>query len=224
MHDKGADGHCGTAGAATTTGTPCAPADVLVADLAPQPPYGDRAAVVLCLKAQHTTRGVAADKPPPRYYGTAERPETQRKAATFAARKAASLNFLCPTKLHLCPQTCTLRPLFQSLPRPPHSLPRPPNSLPSPLRSQGLLQLRGSLAVETRRFRWKEIDVFFTIAVSLLPRRTQPMADNYRGRQSRTGGGTIYFTRPFQVPDTGTARWQHGPAARQSRVRFPATD
>ena len=138
--------------------------------------------------------------------------------------RCKSLKFLCPTKLHLCPQTCTLCPLFQSLPRPPHSLPRPPNSLPSPLRSQGLGQLRGSRAVETRRFRWKEIDVFFTIAVSLLPRRTQPMADNYRGRQSRTGGGTIYFMRPFQVPDTGTARGQHGPAAVQSRVRFPATD
>ena len=64
----------------------------------------------------------------------------------------------------------------------------------------------------------------FTIAVTLLPRRTQPMADNYRGRQSLTGGGTIYFTRPFQVPDTLTARGQHGPAARPSRVRFPATD
>ena len=57
----------------------------------------------------------------------------------------------------------------------------------------------------------------FTIAVTLLPRRTQPMADNYRGRQSRTGG-------PFQVPDTRIARGQHGPAARQSRVRFPGTD
>ena len=64
----------------------------------------------------------------------------------------------------------------------------------------------------------------FTIAVTLLPRRTQPMADNYRGWQSRTGGGTIYFTRPFQVPEMRTARGQHGPAARQSRVRFPATD
>ena len=63
----------------------------------------------------------------------------------------------------------------------------------------------------------------FTLAVTLLPRRTQPMADNYRGRQSRTGRGTICFTRPFQVPDTRTARGQHGPAARQSRVRFPAT-
>ena len=67
---------------------------------------------------------------------------------------------------------------------------------------------------------------FFTIAVSLLPQRTQRMADSFRGRpgQSRTGGGTIYFTLPFQVPDTRTARGQHGPAARQSRVRIPATD
>ena len=61
---------------------------------------------------------------------------------------------------------------------------------------------------------------FFTIAVSLLPRRTQPMADNYRGSESQTGGGAIHF----QVPDTRTARGQHGLAARQSRVRFPATD
>ena len=64
-----------------------------------------------------------------------------------------------------------------------------------------------------RRF----VYINFIIAVTLLPRRTQPMADNYRGRQSRTGG-------PFQVPDTRTACWQHGPAARQSRVRFPDTD
>ena len=48
------------------------------------------------------------------------------------------------------------------------------------------------------------------------------MADIYRGRQSLTGGGTIYFTLPFQVPDTRTARGQHGPAARQSRVRILA--
>ena len=118
------------------------------------------------------------------------------------SKNFASLNFLCPTKLHLCPQTYTLCPLFQSLPRPPHSLPRPPYSLPSPLRSQGLLQLRGSRAVERHLFRWKEIDVFFTIAVTLLQRRIQTMADNYLGRQSRTGGGAIHVTRPFQVPDT----------------------
>ena len=36
----------------------------------------------------------------------------------------------------------------------------------------------GSRAVEMHWFRWKEIDVLFTIAVTLLPRRTQPMADN----------------------------------------------
>ena len=70
----------------------------------------------------------------------------------------------------------------------------------------------------------KDTDVLFTIAVTLLPRRTQPMADNYLGRQSRTGGGTIYFMRPFQVPGTRTARGQHGPAARQSRVRIPVPD
>ena len=64
----------------------------------------------------------------------------------------------------------------------------------------------------------------FTIAVTLLPRRTQPMADNYRGRQSRTGGGAIHFTRPVQVPDMLTARGQHGPAARQSRGRIPAAE
>ena len=89
---------------------------------------------------------------------------------------------------------------------------------------QGLRQLRESRAVATHWFRWKEIEVLFTIAVTLLPRRTQPMADNYLGRQSRTGGGTIYFTQRFQVPDTRTARGQHGPAARQSRVRIAATD
>ena len=50
------------------------------------------------------------------------------------------------------------------------------------------------------------------------------MADNYLGRQSRTGGGAVHVTRPFQVPDTRTARGQHGPAERQSLVRIPATD
>ena len=137
---------------------------------------------------------------------------------------ASWIKFLCPTKLLLCPQNALFAYFFSLCPDPPHSLPRPPHSLPSPLRSQGHLQLRGSRAVETQWFRWKEIDVLFTIAVTLLPRRTQPMADNYLGRQSRTGGGTIYFTWPFQIPNTRTARGQHGPAARQSRVRIPATD
>ena len=140
-----------------------------------------------------------------------------------AAPPEPSLNFLCPTKLHLFLQTYTFCPLFQSLPIPPHSWPRPPNSLPSPLRSQGLRQLRGFRAVESHRFRWKEIDVCFIIAVSLLPLRTQPMADNYLGRQSQTGGGAIHVARPFQVPDTLIARGQHGPAASQSLVWIPAT-
>ena len=88
-----------------------------------------------------------------------------------------------PNEITSTAATCTLHPLFRSLPRPLHSMSRPPNSLPSILRSQGLLQLRGSGAVETRWFRWKEIDVLFTIAVTLLPRRTQPIANNYLGRQ-----------------------------------------
>ena len=73
--------------AATTTGTKDDPADV--ADQASPPLYGKQAAVVLCLKAKNTARGAAADKPPPRYYRTADRPDTQRNAATFAERKAA---------------------------------------------------------------------------------------------------------------------------------------
>ena len=81
VHDT-SDSHGGTARAATTTGTADEPADI--ADPASPPPYGDRAAVVLRLKAQHTARGAAADEPQPRYYGTAERPGTQRSAATFA--------------------------------------------------------------------------------------------------------------------------------------------
>ena len=107
---------------------------------------------------------------------------------------------------------------------PPRSFPRPPHSFFSLLRSQGVLELRGCRAAESHWFRWKETDVLFTIAVTLSPRRTQLMADNYQGRQSWTGGGPIYFTRPFQVPDTRTARGQHGPAARQSRVWIPASD
>ena len=133
-------------------------------------------------------------------------------------------NFSMPNKITPLPQNALFAHFFTLCLDPPHSLPRPPNSLPSPLRSQGLRQLRGSRAVETHWFRWKEIDVLFTIAATLLPQRTQPMADNYRGRQLRTGGGTIYFTRPFQVRNTRAARGQHGPAARQSRVRIPATD
>ena len=115
-------------------------------------------------------------------------------------------------------------PTFYSFSRRPILFPDPPHSFSSLLRSQGLRELSGFRAAEMHWFRWKEIDVLFTIVVTLLPRRTQPMADNYRGSESRTGGGATYFTRPFQVPDTRTARGQHGPAARQSRVRIPATD
>ena len=119
-----------------------------------------------------------------------------------------------PNEITYLPKKCTLCPLFYSLPRPTHSLHRPSHSFPSLLRSQGLRELHGSWAVKTHWFRWKEIDVLFTIAVTLLPRRRQSMADNYRDRESRTAGGPIYFTLPFQVPDMLTARWQHGPVAR----------
>ena len=47
------------------------------------------------LKAQHTAHWAAADKAPPRYYGTAERPETQRNTTTFAERKAAKACLGC---------------------------------------------------------------------------------------------------------------------------------
>ena len=110
-------------------------------------------------------------------------------------------NFYLPSEIapFKLPQNCTLCPhLFNLCPDPPILCPDPPNL-------------------------WKEIDVSFTIAVTLLPRRTQLMADNYQG-ESRTGGCSIFFTRPFQVPDTRTALGQHGPAARQSRVGIPATD
>ena len=40
-------------------------------------------------------------------------------------------------------------------------------------------------AIKMPWFRWKEMDELFTIAVSLLPQRTQPMEDNYQGPQSR---------------------------------------
>ena len=83
-----ADSHGGTARAATTTGPKDKPADVAdpaprvgwdkPADVADPAPRHHAVALVLRLKAQHTARGAAADKPPPRYYETAERPETQR--------------------------------------------------------------------------------------------------------------------------------------------------
>ena len=128
------------------------------------------------------------------------------------------INFSFPIEIHSFPTKCILFPPFHSFSS---TFSRPPHSYSSLPRSQGL---RGSRAAETHWFRWKEIDVLFTIAVTLLPQRTQLMADNYLGSQSRTGGGTIYFTRPFQVRDTRTTRGQHGPAIHQSRVRIPATD
>ena len=126
------------------------------------------------------------------------------------------IKFSLPNELTLLPTKCTLCPLFHSLPRPPQFFAQIPPffAQPSTFARPPAAPWPGSRAVETHWFRWKEINDLFTIAVTLLPRRTQPMTDNYRGRQSRTGGGTIYFTRPFQVPDTRTARGQHGPAAR----------
>ena len=110
-----------------------------------------------------------------------------------------------PIEIHSFSTKCILFPPFHSFSRPSHSFSRPPHSFPSLLRLQGLRELRGSRADESHWFRWKEIYVLFTIAVTRLRRRTQLMADNYLGRQSRTGGGPIYGTQPFQVPDTRTA-------------------
>ena len=108
-----------------------------------------------------------------------------------------------------------------------HSLPRPFHSLPCILRSQGLQQLCGSLAVETHWFRWKEIDVWFTIAVTLLllRLRTQRKADNYQGRQSLTSGGPK--DRSANVSSSccqADSTVLLTPAARWSLVRFPVTD
>ena len=128
-----------------------------------------------------------------------------------------------PNEITSLPTKCTL-PTFSLFAQTPPFFAQTTPFLSSLLRSQGLWQLHRSRAAETHWFRWKEIDVMFTIAVTLLERRTQPTADNYLGRQSLTGEGPIYFNRPFQVPDTLTARGQHSPAARQSRVRIPATD
>ena len=122
-----------------------------------------------------------------------------------------------PIEIHFFCTKCILFPLFHSFSRPPISFSRHPHSFSSLLRSQGLQELRESRAAESHWFRWKGTDVLFTIAVTLLPQRTQLIVDNYRGRQSRTSG-------PFQVPNTRTARGQHGPVARQSRVRFPVTN
>jgi hypothetical protein len=63
-------------------------------------PPVDRAAVVARLQAQHTARGSDTARPPPRYYGTQERLELLRNAATFAERKASRACFGCtPAKL-----------------------------------------------------------------------------------------------------------------------------
>ena len=93
QHETGEEGHNGTARAATTAGLPDTPADPTTLDR--QQADGDRAAVVLRLQAQHTARGADTEKPPPRYYGTPERPELQRNAATFAERKASRACFGC---------------------------------------------------------------------------------------------------------------------------------
>ena len=71
----------------------------------PTPPSGgtpissappvDRAAVVARLQAQHTARGNDTEKPPPRYYGTAECPDLPRNATMFAERKASRACFGC---------------------------------------------------------------------------------------------------------------------------------
>ena len=68
-------------------------------------------------------------------------------------------------------------PLFHSFSRTLHSFSRPPHSFSSLLRSQGLWELSGSRAAEMHWFRWKEVHVLFTIAVTLLPHWTQPMAE-----------------------------------------------
>ena len=69
------------------------------------------------------------------------------------------INFLFPSKFTLFHKMHCFPPiLFPD-----------PHSFPSFLRLQGLRELRGSRAAETHWFRWKEIDVLFTIAVTLLP-------------------------------------------------------
>jgi hypothetical protein len=94
-HETGEEleGPNGPARAATTAGRPDSTADSPTQDR--HQAAGDRAAVVLRLQAQHTARGADTEKPPPRYYGTPERPELQRNAATFAERKASGACFGC---------------------------------------------------------------------------------------------------------------------------------
>ena len=55
--------------------------------------------------------------------------------------------------------------------------------------------------IEVHSFKWKELDV--PTKSRCLSLRTQPMADNYQGWQSRTGGGTHSDSDgPFQVAAT----------------------
>jgi hypothetical protein len=93
-HDPG---ETGAARAATTSGTSddtAAPTPTGGAPLPAAPP-GDRAAVVAILQAQHTARGDDTDRSPPRYYGTAARPDLIRNAATFTERKTSRQCFGC---------------------------------------------------------------------------------------------------------------------------------
>ena len=152
----------------------------------------------------------------------AARPEATLLRCTTVRHRSMTICFL-PNEITHLPTKCTLGHFFTFCPDPPILGPGPfcpafyvckasGSSVDlGPGQLKALVQMEGD-----RRL--------FTVAATLLPRRTQPMADNYLGRQSRTDGGPIYFTRPFQVPDTRTARGQHGPAARQSHVRIPAND
>ena len=122
-----------------------------------------------------------------------------------------------PSKMHSLP-------LFHSLPRPPHSLPRPLPSLPSLPRSQGPQQLQGSQAVETHWVRWKEIDVLFTVAVSLLPQERKGWRLITEACSHGLAEAQKLDQRAFQVADWLTWNCWHGRVARQSRVQFPVTD
>ena len=81
----------------------------------------------------------------------------------------ASIIFLCPKKLHLCPQKCTHPNFFTVCPDPPILYPDPPNRCPA-LHVSNLARPLAAPWISGSSNALVQTDVLFTTAVTLLPR------------------------------------------------------
>ena len=118
------------------------------------------------------------------------------------------INFSLPSKNRSLPTkfTVILYPLFHSVQEP---LLLCPDTLflahPSAFaRSRAAPTISGSGSAPVQK---EENRCLVTIAVALSPQRTQPMADNYLGGQSRTGGGL--FISPGYICNIWTRHELH---------------